>query len=139
MRIKHLSLRNIGPFTEAEMRFFDDADEKTHSPFIISSVPDARLFVCKVRADHCVVVDETSEYSNKPVDEILISPLFEGTLPFNEDISRLIKKREQVIRAGNRKEREQIETKLKAINPQYFSYFDVDFGEAGPYPELVEG
>ncbi|MDM8551019.1 AAA family ATPase [Desulfobacterales bacterium HSG2] len=111
----------------------------THSPFIISSVPDARLFVCKVRAEHCVVVDETSEYSNKPVDEILISPLFEGTLPFNEDISRLIRKREQAIRAGNGNEREQIETKLKAINPQYFSYLDVDFGEAGPYPELVEG
>ncbi|MDM8514647.1 AAA family ATPase [Desulfobacterales bacterium HSG16] len=98
----------------------------THSPFIISSVPNARLFVCKSRNDHCIVVDETSEYTNKPVDEILMSPLFEETLPFNEEISLLIKKREQAILSCNQADREQIETELKAINPEYFSYFDTD-------------
>ena len=28
MKIKSLSLRNIGPFIEADMEFFDDSDEK---------------------------------------------------------------------------------------------------------------
>jgi|GEM_PF-531211 len=98
----------------------------THSPFIISSVPNAQLFVCKAEADHCVVSDETAEYSNKPVDEILMSPLFEATLPFNEEISRLMKKRAQAVMTGDYKEREQIDAKLKEVNPQYFSYLDVD-------------
>ncbi len=98
----------------------------THSPFIISSVPNARLFVCQARVDHCVVVDETAEYNKKPVDEILMSPLFEETQPFNEEISRLIVQREQAIKAGDIKERKQIEAKLKALNPEYFSYLNVD-------------
>jgi len=98
----------------------------THSPFIISSVPDARLFVCKSKGDHCIVMDETAEYSNKPVDEILMSPLFEETLPFNEKISQLIKKREQAIQSGEQEIRDQIETELKAVNPEYFSYLDTD-------------
>ena len=88
----------------------------THSPFIISSVPEAKLFVCKSKVDHCIIVDETAEYSNKPVDEILMSSLFEETQPFNEKITRLIKEREDAIKNGDKAKREQIETKLKAIN-----------------------
>ncbi|MEZ4557906.1 MAG: hypothetical protein R2854_15945 [Caldilineaceae bacterium] len=63
----------------------------THSPFIISSVENAKLFVCKAETDHCIVVDETAQYRNKPVDEILMSPLFEETQPFNAEITRLSK------------------------------------------------
>ena len=33
----------------------------THSPFIISSTPKARIFVCQARDDYCVVTDETRE------------------------------------------------------------------------------
>ncbi len=98
----------------------------THSPFIISSAPNARLFVCKSEDGHCIVADETAEYTNKPADEIFMSPLFEETLPFNEEISRLIEKREQAILSGNHTDREQTEIKLKAINPEFFSYFDTD-------------
>lgn len=98
----------------------------THSPFIISSVENPRLFVCKSRGDHCVVVDETAEYSNKPVDEILMSPLFEETLPFNEEISQLILKRKTAIQHNNQQEREHIEARLKKANPEYFAYLDVD-------------
>lgn len=76
----------------------------THSPFIISSVTNVRLFVCKARTDHCVVTDATAEYSNKPVDEILMSALFEETLPFNEEISSLIEKRENAVRNRNQEE-----------------------------------
>jgi predicted ATP-binding protein involved in virulence len=98
----------------------------THSPFIIASVQNARLYVCQDKIDHCVVVDETAEYANKPVDEILMSPLFEETLPFSEEISRLITEREQAIKAGDEQERERIEVELQALNPEYFAYFDVD-------------
>ncbi len=98
----------------------------THSPFIISSVPNAKLFVCKSKTDHCIVTDETAKYSNKPVDEILMSPLFEETQPFNEEISKLIEERKQAVESGDKTKRDEIEAKLKAINPQYFSYFDTD-------------
>ena len=98
----------------------------THSPFIISSVENARLFVCKAAGDRCIVTDETAEYSNKPVDEILMSPLFEETQPFNEEITRLIEQRTQAIVAGDEAERARIESKLKALNPEYFAYFDLN-------------
>lgn len=98
----------------------------THSPFIISSVENARLFVCKAEVDHCIVVDETAQYSNMPVDEILMSPLFEGTQPFNAKVTQLIERRKAAILAGNDGERVKIETELKALNPEYFSYFDLD-------------
>lgn len=98
----------------------------THSPFIISSVPNARLFVCQSRGDHCVVMDETDEYSNKPVDEILMSPLFEETQPFNEEITRLLEQRGAAIVANDQGLQDELEAQLKQLNPEAFSYFDVD-------------
>jgi len=52
----------------------------THSPFIVSSVENAKIFVCNSKGDHAEITDETDIYSNKPVEEILLSPLF-GVLP----------------------------------------------------------
>ncbi len=98
----------------------------THSPFIISSVSNARLFVCQARTDHCIIMDETAEYSNKPADEILMSPLFEETQPFNQEISQLIAAWEKAVSADDETTRERIETELKKINPDYFSYFEMD-------------
>ncbi|MEM7118857.1 MAG: AAA family ATPase [Chloroflexota bacterium] len=115
-------------FVKTILRLFPNLQiiATTHSPFIISSVPNARLFVCKSRGDHCVVVDETAEYSNKPVDEILMSPLFEETQPFNEEITQLLERREVAIVANDIGLQEQIEGQLKQLNPEAFSYFDVD-------------
>ncbi len=70
----------------------------THSPFIVASVENARIYVCESRTDHSEIVDQTDEYANKPVDEILLSPLF-NTQPFNEQISNLIAKRKKAIAA----------------------------------------
>jgi predicted ATP-binding protein involved in virulence len=99
----------------------------THSPFVIASAPeDARLFVCKAHSDHCTVKDETATYRNKPVDEILMSPLFEATRPFNAEITQLLDEREQAIQEGDSQKRSEIEEKLKRINPTYFSYLDID-------------
>ena len=98
----------------------------THSPFIISSVPKAQLFVCKAWVDHCTVVDETAEYSNKPVDEILMSPLFEATRPFNAEITALLEQREEAIKSGDDDKRATIERRLQGFNPTYFSFFDIE-------------
>ncbi|MEK6476256.1 AAA family ATPase [Catalinimonas sp. 4WD22] len=97
----------------------------THSPFIVASVENSRIYVCESREDHAEIVDETDVYSNKPIDEILLTPLF-NTQPFNEKISKLVDERKKAIEEGDNKKRDEIEKKLKSINPQYFSYFDVE-------------
>ncbi|MFP4505361.1 MAG: AAA family ATPase [Cyclobacteriaceae bacterium] len=97
----------------------------THSPFIVASVENARIYVCESKVDHAVITDQTDQYSNKPIDEILLTPLFD-TQPFNEKISILIAERKKAIEEGNEQKREKIEGELKKINPQYFAYFDVE-------------
>lgn len=97
----------------------------THSPFIVSSVENSKVFVCKSMKDHSVIVDETDIYSNKPIEEILQSEVF-NTNPFNSEISDLMDKRKEAIENQDILEKESIEQKLKAINPEYFSYFDID-------------
>lgn len=98
----------------------------THSPFIVSSVENARVYVCESKGDHCVVNDETAEYSNKPIEEILLSPLFGVTYPFNQEISDLLRARKEAIQSGDKQKEKQFESRLKAINPDYFAYLDVD-------------
>ena len=58
----------------------------THSPFIISSIKNANIYVCKSMKDHSIVENKTDEYSNKPIEEILLSPVF-NTNSFNTEIS----------------------------------------------------
>lgn len=97
----------------------------THSPFIVSSVENSKVFVCKSEKDHSIIVDETDLYSNKPIDEILQSEVF-STNPFNAEISELMNKRKIAIESKDFDTKEEIEENLKAINPEYFSYFDID-------------
>ena len=97
----------------------------THSPFIVSSVENSKVFVCKSEKDHSIIVDETDLYSNKPIEEILQSEVF-NTNPFNAEISELMNKRKMAIETKDFSKKEEIEEKLKAINPEYFSYFDID-------------
>lgn len=97
----------------------------THSPFIVSSVENSKVFVCKSEKDHSIIVDETDVYSNKPIEEILQSEVF-NTNPFNAEISDLMNKRKIAIESKNFVKKDEIEEKLKAINPEYFSYFDID-------------
>lgn len=97
----------------------------THSPFIVSSVENARVYVCKSMKNHSILVDETDLYSNKPIDEVLASDVFE-TSAFSETITNLMTKRENAIINKDFAESEKIEEQLKEINPQYFSYLDID-------------
>jgi predicted ATP-binding protein involved in virulence len=98
----------------------------THSPFIVASHPNTRLYVCESKGDYAIIKDETAAYSNKPIDEILISPLFSTTYPFNQEITELLQKRKIAIQNGNKEEENSIETTLKELNPQYFGYLDID-------------
>lgn len=100
----------------------------THSPFIVGSVPGARVFVCRYDRERktCVVDDATDLYANKPVEEILLSPAFDGTQPFGEDISRLLEERKAAVEAGDTVRRKEIEEQLKDRNPEYFSYIDIE-------------
>lgn len=98
----------------------------THSPFILSSVENARVFVCRFDGKNSVVTDETASYSNKPIDEILVSAAFDGTQPFSQEITLLIEARKHAVEQGDDSARRRIETELQAKNPEYFSYFSLD-------------
>jgi AAA domain, putative AbiEii toxin, Type IV TA system len=100
----------------------------THSPFILASVPDARVYVCHYDPElrRSVVREETEAYQNKPVDEILASPAFDGTLPFGPEITELLRSRKEAIKANDGPKRLAIEGELERRNPTYFSYLTVD-------------
>lgn len=97
----------------------------THSPFIVSSVKNARVYVCKSMKDYSIVVEETDEYINKPVEEILLSAAFD-TNNFGEEITELLNARIQAITDNNDAKKTEIESELLRRNPEYFSYFRVD-------------
>ena len=97
----------------------------THSPFIISSVGEARVYVCKNREFASEIFEETDFYSNSPIEEILKSPLFD-TNTFNFEISQLIEKRKYLLENNEIKQANQIEKKLLKINPEYFNYIIIE-------------
>ncbi|ALU26728.1 MULTISPECIES: AAA family ATPase [Myroides] len=99
----------------------------THSPFIVGSVEGAKVYVCKPEIGYSKIIDETSKYSNKPIEEILSSDVFGETSSFaNVEIDKLLKERIEAIEAGDKTKEKEIEEKLIAINPQYFGYLNLD-------------
>lgn len=100
----------------------------THSPFILASMPGARVYVC--RYDHdarsCVIEEQTDVYANKPVEEILLSPAFDETQPFGPEITKLVEERKAAARRGDRVRQREIEERLKDLNPDYFAYLEVE-------------
>ena len=97
----------------------------THSPFIVSSVENAKVFVCKSMINNSIIVDETAQYSNKPIEEVLLSDVF-NTERFNQEITQLLAARDEAIASKNNIAKDKIEAQLKSINPTYFSYFDIE-------------
>jgi len=97
----------------------------THSPFIVSSVDTSRVYVCKSKIDYSVIEEETDFYINKPVEEILMSPLFD-TRNFNVEISDLLDLRKKAIREKRKDEVKQIENQLLERNPEYFDYLNLE-------------
>lgn len=100
----------------------------THSPFVVASVRDARVYVCHYdpTTRRTTVREETAIYQNKPVDEILMSPAFDQTAPFGEPISTLLADRRLAMAKGDAATRDEIERQLVALNPTYFGYLDLD-------------
>lgn len=96
----------------------------THSPFVVSSVEGARVYTCVSKGDHSVIEDETDKYTHLPVEEILASDVFEVS-SFNDDITALMKKRKEMIGAGDIQGAKEIEAKLVEINPEYFMYLNL--------------
>lgn len=98
----------------------------THSPFIVSSVENARVYVCEPQGDHSIIKDVTAEYSNKPIEEILISDVFGGTSAFNTEISDLLQARKEASKKKDKATKKKIEAQLLDINPQYFSFLQTE-------------
>lgn len=97
----------------------------THSPFIVSSIKNSRVYVCKSKIDYSIIEEETDYYINKPIEEILLSPLF-NTSNFGNEISKLLEDRKDAIENKNNEKIKTIENKLLEINPEYFNYLNLD-------------
>lgn len=97
----------------------------THSPFIVSSIKNSKVYVCKTQIDFSLIEEETDFYSNKPVEEVLMSPLF-NTSNFNNEISDLIAQRKDAQNNKDFSEVERIESLLKEQNPEYFNYLNLE-------------
>lgn len=95
----------------------------THSPFVVSSVDGARIYTCNSQGDHSTIEDETDKYSHMPVEEILASDIF-AVSSFNDEITELMKRRKDLIGAGEMEAATEIERKLLEINPEYFMYLN---------------
>jgi energy-coupling factor transporter ATP-binding protein EcfA2 len=100
----------------------------THSPFVVGSVPGARVFVCRYdpHTRSATVENVTRDYADLPVDDILISSAFDGVEPFGAEISELMRTRADAIETGDDAARTDAEAKLYDRNPRYFSYLKLD-------------
>ena len=97
----------------------------THSPFVVASMDGASIYTCVAHTGYSEVCDETEKYGNMPVEEILMSDVFD-VHPFNERITKLIQQRKLLIEAGHKSEAQKIARELYLINPEYFSYLDTN-------------
>ena len=96
----------------------------THSPFIVSSATDARFYVCVSQPGYSEVKDVTDVYENLPVEEVLLTDVF-NVGPFNDQITTMLAKRKKAYAEGDEKMAKEIEKQLFEINPQYFSYLEI--------------
>lgn len=96
----------------------------THSPFVVSSVNDAKIYVCVSKGDHSEVVDETADYSNYPVDDVLGTGVFDVD-PFSKKISEKLEERKRAIKVGDNDAKERVEKELISLNEGYFGYYNL--------------
>lgn len=94
----------------------------THSPFVVSSTKDASIFVCKSMGDYSVVQDESNDYSNLPVDEVLNTPVF-NVGPFSTQITDLLAKRKQALKDGDDVKAKKYSDQLLCLNEDFFSFY----------------
>lgn len=98
----------------------------THSPFVVASTDGARIYTCVPQTGYSEVHDETKRYAHMPVEDVLMSDVFETVHPFNDQITELIHERKRLIGSGKKEEAKHIAKKLKEINPEYFAYLNFE-------------
>lgn len=100
----------------------------THSPFVLASVPGARVYVTRFdsAARHCTVTDETGSYANLSIEEILLSDAFDQTQPWGEEVTRLLAERTRAVTEGDDQTRREINARLAQINPVAFGWLRVE-------------
>lgn len=98
----------------------------THSPFVVASRDGARIYTCVSQIGYSEVRDETERYGHMPVEEILMSDIF-GVHPFNDQITNLMMTRKQLIENGEKEKARKVAEELYKINPEYFSYLNINF------------
>jgi predicted ATP-binding protein involved in virulence len=100
----------------------------THSPFVLSSVPDAKVYVSRydAAARCCTLTDETAVYTHLSVEEILLSGAFDETQPWGDEVSALLEARSRAIQERNESERQRLNGVLARINPTSFGWMKVE-------------
>ena len=96
----------------------------THSPFVVSSVENAKIYVCESKIDYSIVRDMTEDYSNLPVDEVLVSDVF-GVSPFATKISDIQEQRKSAIESGNTEKAKELGEQLAKMNSNYFGFINL--------------
>ena len=96
----------------------------THSPFVVSSVSDAKIYVCESKTDHCEIKDATADYTNYPVDDVLGTSVFDVD-PFSKKISDKLEERKKAILLEDTEAKERIEKELISLNESYFGYYNL--------------
>lgn len=96
----------------------------THSPFVVSSVENAKIYVCESKIDYSIVRDITEDYSNLPVDEVLVSDVF-GVSPFATKISDIQEQRKAAIESGNTAKAKELGEQLAKMNSNYFGFINL--------------
>lgn len=96
----------------------------THSPFVLASAPDAKVFTTRLRSerDACEIIDSTRDYTAMPIDAILASEAFDCTLPFGPEIAKLFSDRMRALNEDRFDDARAIEDKLIALSPDYFAW-----------------
>ena len=100
----------------------------THSPFVLSSVRDAKVYVSRYDAEArcCTLTDETAVYTYLSVEEILLSGAFDETQPWGEEVSALLAARSRAIQSRDEPERRRLNGVLARINPTSFGWMKVE-------------
>lgn len=96
----------------------------THSPFVVSSVENAKIYVCESKIDYSIVRDITEDYSNLPVDEVLVSDVF-GVSPFATKISDIQEQRKAAIESGDKEKAKELGDQLVKMNSNYFGFINL--------------
>ncbi len=96
----------------------------THSPFVVSSVDNAKIYVCESKVEYAIVRDMTDDYSNLPVDEVLVSDVF-GVSPFATKISDIQEQRKAAIESGNTAKAKELGEQLAKMNSNYFGFINL--------------